>query len=80
MASRLAIAALWGWMYVMGDWERREIDLTNVAFSELADVLAGLRRAGWELELVDSTEHDGRLVARARRRRRGVRILRPLAG
>ena len=80
MASRLALGIAWGWMYVLGDWERREIDLTMVAFSELADVLAGLRRAGWEVETVGPEGDSGRLVARVRRRHRGVRILRPLAG
>ena len=80
MASRLAVGALWGWMYVMGDWEWREIDLTRVAFSEFADVLAGLERAGWEIETVGPEGSSGRLVAQVRRRHRGVRILRPLAG
>ena len=60
--------------------DANEVDLTNVALSELSDVLAGLERAGWEIETVGPEGDSGRLVAKVRRRSRGVRICRPLAG
>ena len=63
----------------MHEWEWREIDLTDVKFSELESRLAALRCSGWEVVSMGTEDSAGRLVVKLRRPRM-PRQSRPLAG